>query len=75
MTSPANVFVVVPPEGKQPTGYASLVNADGTPWNPGGSFTPAEYVGNADDTSLETVASGIDAIRDALVAAGLMADD
>lgn len=72
MTSPANVLVVVPnTEGKLPTGYATLQNEDGTPFAPL-QASPAEHVGDADDTNEAALAASIDAIRDALVAAGLM---
>jgi hypothetical protein len=36
-------------------------------------FTEAAFVADADDTSATTVAAAVDALRDSLIAAGLMA--
>jgi hypothetical protein len=36
-------------------------------------FTQADFVDDADDTSATTVAAAVDALRDSLIAAGLMA--
>jgi len=75
MTSPANVLVVVPnTEGKLPTGYATLLNPDKTPFAPL-QAEKAAFVADADDTNEASLAASIDAIRDALVAAGLMEAD
>jgi hypothetical protein len=39
----------------------------------GAGFTQAAFVADADDTSLATLAAAIDALRDSLITAGLMA--
>lgn len=72
-TSPSSVFEVVPnTDGKAVTGYAALVGSDGADL-PAASFAQVAFVDDADDSSLATVAAAIDAIRDALVTAGIMA--
>jgi len=41
----------------------------------GALASPAAFVADADDTSAATVAAAVDALRDALIAAGLMASE
>ena len=72
-TSPSSVFEVVSnTDGKARTGYAALVDSDGNDL-PAVDFTVAAFVADADDTSAATVAASVDALRDSLIAAGLMA--
>lgn len=54
-------------------GRIELFNEDGTPYTGSGSTPVADYVGDADGTDTTTLAASVDAIRDALVNAGLMA--
>lgn len=72
-TSPSSVFQVVSnTDGKAVTGYASLVDSAGDDL-PAVSFSQAAFVANADSTSTATLAASVNALRDSLIAAGIMA--
>lgn len=72
-TSPSSVFEIVSnTDGKARTGYAALVDSDGNDL-PAVDFAQAAFVANAGSADLATVAAAVDALRDSLIAAGLMA--
>ncbi len=71
--SPSSVFeVVANTDGKAVTGYCSLVGSDGADL-PAASFTQAAFVANSGTADAATVAAAVDALRDSLIAAGIMA--
>lgn len=73
-TSPSSVFEVVSnTDGKARTGYASLVDSDGNDL-PAVSFTQAAFVANSATDTAANVGASVDALRDALIAAGIMAE-
>lgn len=72
-TSPSSVFEVVPnTDGKARTGVCALVDADGNDL-PAGSFAVAAFVANSATDTAANVAAAVDALRDSLIAAGIMA--
>lgn len=74
-TSPSSVFeVVANTDGKAVTGYAALVGSDGADL-PAVSFTQAAFVANSATDTAANVAAAVDALRDSLIAAGLMASE
>jgi len=74
-TSPSSVFEVVPNTGgKARTGVCSLVDSGGVDL-PAVSFAQAAFVEDADDSSDATLAASIDALRDALIAANIIAPE
>lgn len=74
-TSPSSVFQVVPnTDGKRVTGYAALVDEDGNDL-PAVSFTQAAFVEDSATDTAANVAAAVDALRDSLIAAGIMAEE
>lgn len=72
-TSPSSVFEIVSnTDGKARTGYAALVDSDGNDL-PAVSFTQAAFVDDSATDTAANVAAAVDALRDSLIAAGLMA--
>lgn len=72
-TSPSSVFEVVSnTDGKAVTGYCSLLGSDGADL-PAVSFEQAAFVANSATDTAANVGASVDALRDALIAAGLMA--
>ncbi len=71
--SPSSVFEVVSnTDGKAVTGYCALLGSDGADL-PAVSFTRAAFVANSATDTAANVAAAVDALRNALIAAGIMA--
>lgn len=71
--SPSSVFeVVANTDGKAVTGYCALVGSDGADL-PAASFAKAAHVANSAVDTAANVGASVDALRDSLIAAGLMA--
>lgn len=71
--SPSSVFqVVANTDGKEVTGYAALVDSDGVDL-PSVNFAQAAFVADSGTADAATVAAAVDALRDSLIAAGIMA--
>lgn len=72
-TSPSSVFEVVSnSSGKARTGVCSLVDASGADI-PAVAFEVAAFVDDSATDTAANVAAAVDALRDSLIAAGLMA--
>lgn len=70
---PANVFQVVSnTAGKSLTGYCSLVDSAGDDIAAVG-FSQAAFVADSATDTAANVAAAVDALRDSLIAAGIMA--
>lgn len=68
-TSPANILQVVSkPAGKGVTGYASLVDAAGNEL----LLTKVAKVANSATDTAANVATTVNALRDAMISAGIM---